>query len=81
MDKITSRQTPASEIINDYTYTHRYLSSEERRDLLDLVWRVIRTQARLCYAYPNDDWQTRIERLRPTLLAAAQQLLEEINSK
>lgn len=28
-----------------------------------------------------DDWQTRIERLRPTLLAAAQQLLEEINSK
>ena len=28
-----------------------------------------------------DDWQTRIERLRPTLLAAAQQLLEKINSK
>ena len=26
-----------------------------------------------------DDWQTRIERLRPTLLAAAQQLIEEIN--
>ena len=26
-----------------------------------------------------DDWQTRIERLRPTLLAAAQQLIEDIN--
>lgn len=26
-----------------------------------------------------DDWQTRIERLRPTLLAAAQELLSEIN--
>ncbi len=28
-----------------------------------------------------DDWQTRIERLRPTLLTAAQQLLEEINNE
>jgi hypothetical protein len=28
-----------------------------------------------------DDWQTRIERLRPTLLEAALQLIEEINSK
>ncbi|MBQ5898326.1 MAG: hypothetical protein IIW87_00180 [Alistipes sp.] len=27
-----------------------------------------------------DDWQTRIERLRPTLLAAAQELLKEINN-
>jgi hypothetical protein len=27
-----------------------------------------------------DDWQTRIERLRPTLLAAAQELLNEINN-
>ena len=27
-----------------------------------------------------DDWQTRIERLRPTLLAAAQELLSEINN-
>lgn len=28
-----------------------------------------------------DDWQTRIERLRPTLLSATQQLIDEINSK
>ena len=61
MDKITSRQTPASEIINDYTYTHRYLTSEERKDLLDLVWRVIRAQARVCYAYPDMDWLIRIQ--------------------
>lgn len=28
-----------------------------------------------------DDWQSRIERLRPTLLAATQELLNEINEK
>lgn len=63
LDKIDSRNTPANDIINDYTRTHRYIAADDRRVLLDLVWSAVRAKARLTYAYPNDDWLTRLNKL------------------
>lgn len=63
LDRIDSRNTPANDIINDYTRTHRYIAAEERSLLLDLVWSAIRAKARLAYAYPQDNWLTRLEKM------------------
>lgn len=63
LDKIDSRNTPANDIINDYTRTHRYLAAEERKSLLDLVWGAIRARARLMYAYPEMSWLERVKLL------------------
>lgn len=63
LDKAETRQTSANEIITDYLRTHRYLTSDERQRILDLVWTVIRARARLLYAWPDQDWLQRVQRL------------------
>ncbi len=64
LDKIDSRNTPANDIINDYTRTHRYIEADDRRALLDIVWSAIRARARLSYAYPDSDWTVKLEKLQ-----------------
>lgn len=66
MDKIGSRNTPANDILSDYMNTHRYLTADERRALLDLVWSAVRARSRLMYAWPDTDWETRLTRFRET---------------
>lgn len=63
LEKIDSRNTPANDIINDYTRTHRYIEAEERRHLLEVVWSAIRAKARLSYAYTDSDWIEKLQHL------------------
>ena len=60
LDKIEKKSSPANEIIADYVRTHRYLSSGDRHQILDLVWSAIRGMARLKYAYPTNEWEERL---------------------
>lgn len=63
LEKIELKSNPANEIISDYTRTHKYIEAEDRKTLLDLVWRVIRARARLMYAYPETDWLFKVKQL------------------
>lgn len=57
-----ARQTrPANEILNAYTRSRRYIGSKDRRRLADLVWGVLRTQARLTYILPKGSWLDKID--------------------
>ncbi len=60
LEQILSSQTPASELINQYTRARRYIGSKDRRRLTDLVWHYLRHRARLEYLFPNADIQTRL---------------------
>ena len=51
MEKIESRATPANDIINDYMQSHRYLSPEERKCVLDLIWKMIRSRTILRHIF------------------------------
>ncbi len=62
LTKIEEKSGTANEIINGYTRSHKYIQAQDRKELLDLIWRVIRARARLSYAYPNTDWQFKIEK-------------------
>ena len=62
LEKIERRPAPAGEMINGYLATHKYLKGEEKKKFLSLVWGVIRTKARLKWAYPDLLWQERIEK-------------------
>ncbi|MGN0919662.1 MAG: RsmB/NOP family class I SAM-dependent RNA methyltransferase [Alphaproteobacteria bacterium] len=61
LEKIERRPAPASEMINAYLSTHKHLKGQDKAAFLALVWGVIRAQARLAWAYPNQSWQERIE--------------------
>lgn len=63
LEKIETKKGTANEIINAYTKSHRYIESEDRKTLLDIIWRVIRARARLSYAYPDTDWLFKIEQM------------------
>ncbi len=63
LEKIDSRNTPANDIINDYTRTHRYIAADDRRQLLEVVWSAVRSKARLAYAYPEADWAGKLSHL------------------
>ena len=63
---IQSTHRPASEEINAYVRTRRYIGSKDRRSLTDLVWSFIRHTARLDYLYPNADIATKLAAL-PTV--------------
>ena len=64
LGKIDSSATSANEIVNGYTKTHKYIESEDRKLLLDLIWSAIRCKARLNYAYPNTDWLFKLTALK-----------------
>ena len=63
MERIEKKPGRANELINAYITSHKHFNSDDKRALLDLVWRCVRTMARLKYIYPNDTWQGRIKTL------------------
>ena len=63
LEKIEARATPANDIINDYMRSHRYLSPEERKDILDLTWKIIRGWFRVRFTYPDAHWVERVQRV------------------
>jgi len=63
LEKIENRSTPANDIINDYLASHRYLTSTDRKELLDLVWGTIRLWFKIHYFYPEADWPLRLEKI------------------
>ena len=62
LEKIESRATPANDIINDYLATHRYLTGDDRKALLDLVWRTVRAWFKIHYFYPDLNWTERLQK-------------------
>lgn len=63
MERIQKKPVVANELINTYIASHKHFSSEDKRVLLDFVWRCVRAMARLKYAYPNDSWEMRVKNL------------------
>ena len=61
MERIEKKPVIANELINTYIASHKHFDSADKRALLDLVWRVIRTMARLKYAYPDKNWFERVQ--------------------
>ncbi|MBQ8557668.1 MAG: RsmB/NOP family class I SAM-dependent RNA methyltransferase [Alphaproteobacteria bacterium] len=61
LDTIDIKAETANEIINAYTKSHRYIEAEDRKLLLEMIWRVIRQKARLNYAYPTASWFEKID--------------------
>lgn len=56
LDKIDKRSGSANEIIGKYTATHKYISGDARKELLNLVWALIRHKARLEFLCPQASW-------------------------
>lgn len=63
MDRIQKKPFIANELINTYIATHKHLNGDDKRAILDLVWRCVRAIARLKFAYPNDSWEGRAKHL------------------
>ena len=63
MERIDKKPFVANELINTYLASHKHFSGDDRRALLDLVWRCVRAMARLKYAYPNETWEVRAKHL------------------
>lgn len=61
LGEILKNPQPASEILNTYTRSRRYIGSKDRRALADMVWGVLRAWRRLDYAHPNADIGVKIE--------------------
>ncbi len=53
LEIILATAKPASECVNEYTRSRRYIGSKDRRQLNDLVWGYLRQRARLDYALPQ----------------------------
>ena len=60
MERVDKKPFIANELINEYIAKHKHFSAEDKKILLDLVWRVIRAMGRLKYAYTNYSWQDRV---------------------
>ena len=61
LNKIEEKSSSANEIINRYTESHRYIVGDDRRDLLELVWKALRNYAKLTYLYPDKTWEERLD--------------------
>lgn len=59
--EVQQKTQPASEILNAYTRSRRYIGSKDRRALADIVWGVLRAWARLEYVMPVADVSVKIE--------------------
>ena len=59
--EINQTSRPASEVLNTFTRTHRFLGAKDRRFLTETVWRVLRQKARLAYHYPNASLREQID--------------------
>ncbi len=60
IERIQKKPFVANELVNTYIATHKHFCGEDKRALLDLVWRCVRAMARLKYAYPNLTWDQRV---------------------
>ena len=60
MERIQKKPLVANELINSYIASHKHFNAEDKRALLDLVWRVIRHMGRLRYAFPDLSWEERV---------------------
>lgn len=81
LELIEIKSETANEIINAYTKKHRYIEAQDRKELLDMIWRVIRQKARLNYAYPNASWFDKIDLATqplPDLTSAPQHIQWEV---
>lgn len=63
LEKIDSKPMSASEILNTYTKKHRHISGNTRRALSSLIFNAIRSKARLNYAYPDKNWEQKLDLL------------------
>lgn len=61
LETIDLKSQSANEIINAYTKSHRFIEADDRKLLLDMIWRVIRQKARLEYVYPDKSWYEKID--------------------
>jgi 16S rRNA (cytosine967-C5)-methyltransferase len=62
MRVIDKKPAVAPEIINDYLAKHKFIKGPEKAEFLQSVWSMIRAKARLIWAYPDDDWQVRVQK-------------------
>lgn len=63
LTEVLTQDRPASEIVNAYTRSRRYIGSKDRRVLTDLVWGYIRHRRRLSYLYPGADIRAGLDAL------------------
>ena len=63
LERIAKKPFVANELINTYIASHKHFDGDDKRALLDVVWRCVRAMARLKFAYPNDTWEVRVKRL------------------
>ena len=63
MERIQKKPFIANELINTYIVSHKHFNSNDKREILDIVWRCVRAMARLKFAYPNDGWEERVKHL------------------
>ena len=61
LTEINQTARPASEVLNTFTRTHRFLGAKDRRFLTETVWRVLRQKARLAYCYPSASLREQID--------------------
>ena len=60
LEKIEARSTPAGMIISDYLQTHKYLTPEDREQVVTLFRQAVRSWFRLHFLYPDKSWSERI---------------------
>lgn len=61
LEEIMSSARPASEIMNTYTRSRRYIGSKDRRALADMVWGILRAWRRLDFVCMGADISSKIE--------------------
>ncbi len=59
MNKMDRKAAVIGDIINDYLSHHKNL---DKVDFLDKAWGVVRAYARLQWAYPENNWQERVQK-------------------
>ena len=60
LERIEKKPVKAQELINSYIASHKHFNAEDKRALLNCVWKCVRLMARLKYAYPNENWEARV---------------------
>ena len=82
MERIQKKPVIANELINTYIASHKHFNGDDKRALLDLVWRTIRSMGRMIYAWPNATWEQRIQSFAatglPDLSSAPQHIQWEV---
>ena len=82
MERIQKKPVIANELINTYIASHKHFGGDDKRALLDLVWRAIRCMGRMVYVWPDVTWEERIRSFNtvglPDLSSAPQHVQWEV---